>query len=122
RRCDQKYRLGLNPAWLSQAAMYFRSLANGRDHRLGWAAPLATEEHICNTYERNIMVDLYGVARLCFAPVFPGMRLSRYGDLRRFWEDADFIRARMRACNRLCGISHSVRREHATLATGAPAS
>lgn len=114
-QCDAKYRLGLNPAWLGQVGMYFRSLGAGRELHRGWAAPTGTAEHICNTYERNIMVDLYGVARLCFSPVFPGFQLRQSGDLRTFWEQSDFIRAQMRRCNRLCGISHSVRRENGTL-------
>jgi MoaA/NifB/PqqE/SkfB family radical SAM enzyme len=113
--CDAKYRLGINPAWLEHVKMYFRSI--GRKEALrGWRAHTGTTEHICNSYERNIMVDLYGVARLCFSGRFPGVRLSRYGDLRRFWyEESEPIRAAMRACNAYCGISHSVRRENATL-------
>lgn len=119
RRSDAKYGLGLNPVWLGQVAMYFRSLAASPVSHLGWASPTGTREHICNTYERNIMVDLHGIARLCFSGAFPGFRLTAPGDLRRFWEGADFIRNAMRSCNRYCGISHSVRREHSTLAAGA---
>ncbi len=116
RACDAKYRLGLNPTWLEHVQMYFRSIVRNRDARQGWRGRAGTEEHICNTYERNIMVDLYGTARLCFAPDFPGMSLALNGDLRRFWyQEAQPIRERMRACNRYCAISHSVRRENATL-------
>jgi hypothetical protein len=74
-----------------------------------------TSDHICNTYDRNIMVDHYGMARLCFAEAFRGMQLRKYGDLRAFWEGASDIRAEMRQCTRLCGISHSVRREPSTV-------
>jgi len=60
-RCDAKYRLGINPRWLAQVKMYFRSGARGRD------------------------------------------------------ETSNSTRAAMATCNRHCGISHSVRRENATL-------
>ena len=115
RACDAKYRLGLNPAWLDDVRMYVRSVRdNGRAHR-GWRSRTGTEKHICNSYERNIMVDLYGTARLCFAPDFPGFPLANAGDLRRFWYDwAEPVRTQMRRCNRYCAISHSVRRENAT--------
>jgi hypothetical protein len=120
--CGEKYGLGLNPAWIAQAGMYFRSLSADSQNRLGWQSPHGTADHICNTYERNIMVDLYGVARLCFSPTFPGVQLHRYGDLRTFWEGSGHIRAAMQKCNRYCGISHSVRRETSTLASrGRPA-
>jgi MoaA/NifB/PqqE/SkfB family radical SAM enzyme len=115
-RCDAKYNLGINPRWLAQVKMYFRSVATARDPAQGWAIGDGTEEHICNTYERNVMVDLFGTARLCFSLVFPGFRLHKPGDLRRFWyEVSNPIRATMEGCNRHCGISHSVRRENATL-------
>ena len=90
--------------------MYWQSLARARDLELGWASKMRTTEHICNTYERNIMVDSYGKARLCFSDAFPGLKLERKGDLKRFWENAGAIRREMAFCNRPCGISHSVRR------------
>ncbi|HVO27646.1 MAG TPA: radical SAM protein [Candidatus Margulisiibacteriota bacterium] len=114
--CAAKYGLGLNPVWLQQVGMYFRSLNAGRQMQRGWWSPVRTREHICNTYERNIMIDRYGMARLCFSHAFRGMQLKHYGDLRRFWETSEDVRARMRGCNRLCGISHSVRRESSTRA------
>lgn len=114
-QCDQKYRLGLSPVWMGQVRMYFQSLQSSRVIHLGWRAGTGTAEHICNTYERNIMLDHYGVARLCFSTAFPGMKLQAFGDLRRFWEGTDIIRNEMRKCNRYCGISHSVRRENSTL-------
>src|SRR5579872_4553630 len=114
-RCNEKYKLNLNPIWLHQVKMYFRSVnANPQAHR-GWQSAFGTSEHICNTYERNIMVDHYGVARLCFSIGFPGVQLRRPGDLARFWHIAEPIRTAMRKCNQYCGISHSVRRENATL-------
>jgi MoaA/NifB/PqqE/SkfB family radical SAM enzyme len=117
--CDEKYGLRLNPVWKSQVQMYFRSVQANKNAFLGWDGG-GTAEHICNTYERNIMVDHYGMARLCFSGAFPGKLLREPGDLRAFWESADPIRSAMKKCNAYCGISHSVRRVSATLkpATG----
>jgi sulfatase maturation enzyme AslB (radical SAM superfamily) len=113
--CNARYRLNLNPVWRRQVVMYFRSLQLSNELERGWGARTGTLEHICNTYERNIMVDHYGVARLCFAPDFPGTRLRGPGDLAQFWNEADPVRTAMQRCNRYCGISHSVRREHSTV-------
>jgi MoaA/NifB/PqqE/SkfB family radical SAM enzyme len=118
--CDAKYRLGLNPVWREQVRMYFRSLRRAGDIERGWSSAAGTEQHICNTYERNIMVDHYGEARLCFSHNYPGMPLRKYGDLERFWQSAEFIRRAMRKCNHYCGISHSVRRETSTSASRRP--
>lgn len=120
--CDRRFGLGLNPHWLEQVRMYFGSLAKGSDLARGWASSCKTSEHICNSYERNIMVDHYGKAMLCFSSQFSGMKLEKPGDLKRFWENSDAIRARMHGCNQFCGISHSVRRETSTLATRRPES
>jgi MoaA/NifB/PqqE/SkfB family radical SAM enzyme len=119
-RCDQRFALNLNPVWREQVRMYFRSLSNISDVQLGWRSKSETEEHICNTYHRNIMVDLYGMARLCFSPDFKGRQLKKAGDLVRFWRSANGIRKKMMKCNRFCGISHSVRRESSTLTPNRP--
>jgi len=118
--CDVKYGLGLNPVWRDQVRMYFRSLAKAADVDRGWGSRAGTDEHICNTYERNIMVDHYGVARMCFSTMFPGYTLKTRGDLHKFWHSSDFIRREMRRCNQYCGISHSVRRETSTTASRRP--
>lgn len=115
RYCDKKYRLNINPVWLEQVRMYFRSLQKGFDVDKGWSSKSRTEEHICNSYERNIMVDLYGYASLCFSTDFPRKKLLKKGDLKKFWEESDYIRKQMKRCNKFCGISHSVRRESSTL-------
>ena len=115
KRCNVKYRLDYNPAWLEQVGMYFRSLNAATDRVRGWASMKETEVHICNTYDRNIMVNHYGMARLCFSGKFPGVTLREPGDLRRFWQTSEAIRADMRKCNQFCGISHSVRRESSTM-------
>lgn len=119
-RCDRRFGLGLNPAWKEDVRMYFRSLRAFPDIQRGWGSSARTSEHICNTYERNIMVDHYGIARLCFSNSFPGMQIQKPGDLSRFWEIAGPIRDAMRQCRQLCGISHSVRRETSTLASRRP--
>ncbi len=107
--------LDVNPEFTRQAGMYFRSLAQAGDLQTGWNSTARTTEHICNTYERNIMVDLEGTARLCFSGAFRGEKIEKPGDLARFWQNAGDIRDKMRQCNRFCGISHSVRRDSATL-------
>ena len=115
RACDVKYGLRINPVWLEQVKMYHRSVPKNALALLGWRSPTRTKEHICNSYERNLMVDLVGGARLCFNPAFPGVALRQPGDLRRFWESSDPLRKRMSRCKRYCAISHSVRKENATL-------
>jgi MoaA/NifB/PqqE/SkfB family radical SAM enzyme len=115
--CDTKYELQINPVWLRQVAMYHRSVRGNGFLGLGWRGPRGTAEHICNSYERNIMVDVRGNAGLCFNPAFPSTPLRRPGDLTAFWANSGPLRARMRRCNRYCGISHSVRREAATCPT-----
>jgi len=119
-QCDAKYRLNLNPVFVRQVGMYFRSLNSIPDVHRGWGSKTGTSEHICNTYERNIMVDHYGLARLCFSTNFPGAKLTTFGDLRGFWDSAEHIRRRMKKCNAFCGISHSVRRETSTLLPSRP--
>jgi MoaA/NifB/PqqE/SkfB family radical SAM enzyme len=113
--CDEKYSLRINPVWLDQVKMYHRSIRKNGWVRLGWRRGRGTEMHICNSHDRNIMVDLRGRARLCFYPGFPFLQLSRPGDLRRLWQGSDSVRDRMRRCNRYCAISHSVRAVSATL-------
>jgi len=115
KQCNEKYGLGFSPIWMGQVGMYFRSLNAATDRERGWSSTAATQEHICNSYDRNIMVNHYGVARLCFSVKFPGATLREPGDLSRFWLTSEKIRADMRKCNQFCGISHSVRRESSTL-------
>ena len=115
RFCDKRFDLHLNPEWIAQAGMYFRSLQSDETTRYGWHAGLCTSDHICDSYLRNIMVDLEGVARLCFSPSFQGMQLEKPSDLKVFWESAASLREQMTSCNALCGISHSVRRISATM-------
>jgi len=117
RKCDEKHALGLDPIWIGQMGMYYRSIWRSYNLVGGWGSGMKTREHICNSYDRNIMVDLQGVARLCFSTRFPGMFLREPGDMRRFWEspETEAIRERMCKCNEVCAISHSTRRVNATL-------
>ena len=115
RLCDIKYKLGLNPTWVSQVGMYVRSVNQLPKHRLCWGGLQETTECICNSPDRNIMVDLSGMARLCFSTFYSGFQLRKKGDLRSFWESSGDLRMKMSNCRALCGISHSVRRESCTV-------
>jgi hypothetical protein len=122
RECSTRYNLNLSTAWLRDVEMYYRSLHGDTTVHLGWKSHGEgrgqTKEHICNTYNRNIMVDLAGEARLCFSTHYPGTKLVAPGDLRTFWYEGSLpTRERMLGCNRYCGISHSVRRTAATKGT-----
>lgn len=114
-KCNEKYSLGYNPHWMRQVVDYFRGLKGHPNLGLGWKGGMATNEHICDSPERNIMIDLVGRASLCFSTAFPNTQLNVRGDLKRYWESNSALKHKMSSCNRLCGISHSVRREHATL-------
>lgn len=110
RFCDEHFGLMRNPKWLADVEMYLRSVeAHASDLLRGWATPDGTHGEICNSRDRNIMVDLYGKARLCFSHHFPASSL-RGGDLADFWHSQSlFARDQMEGCKRWCGISHSVR-------------
>ena len=108
RHCDEKYGLGLNQAWVDQVAMYVRSVNRLPGQFRNWGA--MTDDPICDSGDRNIMVDLDGVASLCFTKEFERRKLSIRGDLREFWEGADPIRRSMSGCRRLCGIADCVRK------------
>jgi MoaA/NifB/PqqE/SkfB family radical SAM enzyme len=115
RECDRRWNIQRNPAWLAAVEMYLRSAASCASPLLGWQNR-GTEEAICNSYERNVMIDLYGRARLCFSHSFPSAKLERRGDLTRFWNDDSLpIREQMIGCKQFCGISHSVRKEPSLL-------
>jgi len=108
--CDHRFGLRLNPAWIEQTRMYHRSIRESGEAAQGWSGKAGTSEHICATYEKNIMVDPQGVARLCFSPMFRGMKLRRKGDLARFWRNAEDIRRKMKNCTNFCGHSDTVTR------------
>jgi MoaA/NifB/PqqE/SkfB family radical SAM enzyme len=116
-RCNREHHLHLNPRWVDQVCSYFGALWRVPASRLraGWTCGVNTPGHYCDSADRNIMIDLDGCASLCFSQAFRQARLSRPGDMRRFWETSDDVREAMRSCDRLCGISHSVRSSSATL-------
>jgi len=112
--CEKEYGLSFDPEWIRVVKLYHRSVHANGDAGKGWAAK-GTHEPICNSYERNIMVNLMGEARLCFSTHFPGTLLRRQGDLAKFWFGNDRLRGKMAKCVQYCGISHSVRRVSATI-------
>lgn len=112
--CDQRFRLGLNPAFLVAIREYCDAIACACGREQGWDIPARTRSVICNSWTRNIMVDSSGRARLCFHGAFPSIQLREWGDLRKFWDQATWREA-MSECRRVCGISHSVRAASATI-------
>jgi MoaA/NifB/PqqE/SkfB family radical SAM enzyme len=111
---DGTYGIKRNPKWLDAVRMYCESIVeNGNQHQ-GWGTKNRTRENICNSADRNIMINTLGVGRLCFHGAFPGKAIKEPGDLTALWQDATW-RDDMRSCKRYCGISHSVRREPSTL-------
>lgn len=110
--CDSLFGIKRNPEWLSDVEMYLRAI---RNPLLGWNSSRGTDRAICNSYDRNIMLDLYGNARLCFSNLFPDIKLTP-GELEAFWfEESVPIRNCMVGCKQYCGISHSVRKSESTL-------
>jgi len=118
RHCDSLYGTARNPKWLSDVEMYLRSVAKCKSPLAGWAATRdrGTDEAICNSYDRNIMIDLYGNARLCFNTIFPSFPLQKRGDLEYYWQEwSTPLRDCMVGCKQFCGISHSVRASESTI-------
>ena len=116
--CASKYHIHFNPEWLDQVKSYLSVLQGAKDLASGWCSPIATQTTICNSADRNIMIDMQGQIGLCFAALFgkfPASRWETQGDLKKIWEDNESARSLMKNCRALCGISHSVRRVSATL-------
>jgi organic radical activating enzyme len=111
--CNEKWKLNLNPTWIDQVVSYFRDLWQKPNLQKGWSEGFRTSEHLCNSYDRNIMVNVLGHASHCFSTAFPSRKLEKLGDLRKFWESPG-CHGEMNECRALCGISHSVRKVHAT--------
>jgi MoaA/NifB/PqqE/SkfB family radical SAM enzyme len=112
RECDATYGINRNPQWLADVEMYLRSICNPL---LGWNTSRGTERAICNSYDRNIMLDLYGNARLCFSTIYPSIKIEPI-NLEEFWYQSSVpIRNCMVGCKQYCGISHSVRASESTL-------
>lgn len=113
RECDLGFYIRRNPEWYDDVEMYLRSI---RDPLLGWDSSRETERAICNSYDRNIMLDLFGNARLCFNTLYPSFKLEQRGDLASYWNVHSLhTREKMIGCKQYCGISHSVRKSESTL-------
>ncbi len=110
KECDRKWSIARNPQWIADVRMYLQSI---RNPLMGWHSSRVTSQAICNSYERNIMLDLYGNARLCFSEIFPSTKVEPE-TLKDFWYSTPF-RECMIGCKQYCGISHSVRRSESTL-------
>ena len=111
-RCGEKYKIDFNPLWLENVRCYAESLEG---YHLG--DPMETSGPMCDSYDRNILLELDGQLRLCFHPEFPSLaRYQEPGDLRRFWYSAETeeLRVKMRTCRRFCGICHTFKRQPAT--------
>lgn len=115
RHCDVRHGLGYNPAWIAQVGMYARLLASAPREERGWQHSIKTPEQICNSGERNIVVDMHGMIRRCVTDIFPGMIWQRPGDLCSFWEGGDGVVEAMKSCRNHCGISHCSRRLSSTI-------
>lgn len=115
---DAKWGIRRNPRFLDALRSYAGGVVLERARgSLRWSTVRAESlDNICNSGERNVMVDDTRTMRLCWSGAFPGVQWRLPGDLTRFWrDDSDAWRGSLRTCKRLCGISHSVRKESATL-------
>lgn len=113
--CNVEFELNLSPVWIAQLCGYYEDLQGHANMARGWDLKLQTREHICNCYERNLVVGLYGEIGHCYSfENFPPVKYQQRGDLARFW-DTNNQREAMKSCNRLCSIGHSNRNVSATL-------
>jgi MoaA/NifB/PqqE/SkfB family radical SAM enzyme len=112
-KCEASYNLDFNPLWKENVRCYAESLADY--HRGG---PMETSGPICDSFDRNILMEIDGQLRLCFHPEYPSlMKYQEPGDLRRFWYsgETEALREKMRQCRKFCGICHTFKRQPATL-------
>jgi MoaA/NifB/PqqE/SkfB family radical SAM enzyme len=109
--CEDRHALDFNPRWKDAVRCYAESLK--RYHQGG---PMETTEQLCNSPERNVVVEVGAVMRLCFHSKFPGTPYREEGDLKRFWysRQTEELREKMRSCRDFCGICHSFKRQPAT--------
>lgn len=108
-----------NPEWLDDVRNYFASIIRLRTLAPDtWASLRSrTTRQLCNSAARNIWVNDLGGMTLCPSPVWPGRAWKGPGDLAAFWTEQTTLdqRTAMLGCKRLCGISHSVRKNNGTL-------
>lgn len=115
---DRAHGIPRNPVWIEQVRMYHQSVALKRAQgSLRWSTVSeTTRDRVCDSMERNIMVNDLGLMRLCFHSAFPGEQYTDYESMRAFWyESSEAWRGDMRACKRLCGMSHSQRNSRSLL-------
>ena len=106
--CESKYNLDFNPEWKGNVRCYAESLA--RYHQ---GESLQTTKQLCNSPDRNLMLEFGGMMRLCSFPKFPSEPYREWGDMRRYWRSpkTEEVRVEMRKCRDICGICHAYRRE-----------
>ncbi len=111
--CERLFGVKYRTEWVESVTNYVRSLRGQLNLRRGWGSGVELEQDLCNSYERNIMLDHYGQAGWCFSNCAPRVMVKTGPELRAFWEDSELARMELGTlgCRRLCGISHSVRRE-----------
>jgi MoaA/NifB/PqqE/SkfB family radical SAM enzyme len=110
-RCESRYALDFNPRWKDCVRVWADSLA--RYHRGG---PAETTVNLCNSFDRNVVVEVESRMRLCFHSKFPGTVYRERGDLRKFWyaPETAALRVSMRECRDFCGICHTFKEQPAT--------
>jgi MoaA/NifB/PqqE/SkfB family radical SAM enzyme len=110
-RAEAQYALDFNPRWKEAVRMWTDALAK---YHLG--DPPTTAGQLCNSPDRNVVVEVEAVMRLCFHNRFPGTPYRTEGDLLRFWysRQTEELREKMRTCRDLCGICHTFKKQPAT--------
>ena len=112
--CEKEYDLDYNPRWKENLRDYAEALA--RHHQGG---PLQTTKRLCDSPERNLVIEFGGAMRLCPFPKFPYTPYRGRGDLARYWysPETEAVRAEMRECRDVCGMCHAYRREPSSRAS-----
>lgn len=109
--CEARHALDFNPKWKENVRTYADSLA--KYHQDG---VMETTEKLCNSPERNVVIEIEAKMKLCFHAKFPGMLYRQRGDLWKFWysEETEKLREQMRKCRDFCGICHTFKAQPAT--------
>ncbi len=117
-QCESLFGFKYREPWVEDVLAYVKSIQgrNALEARAmfkGWGSGVELQNDLCNSYERNIMLGHYGDAGICFSDCIPRVRVTTGSELRAWWESSVEGRSKIQGegCRRLCGISHSVRRE-----------
>jgi len=97
KECNELFKLGYDDRWFNIAFMYLDNILHNK---------YVTDYHMCNSYDRNIMINIQNDMKLCFNTAFDHMVWKKIGDLKFFWENSDLLRQKMNLCNKLCSISN----------------